>query len=115
MGKYEEAKDFFNEQINYGTESIRLGRDIASRKVAHYDLAGVYAFLGDKEKAYQYLDEFDKKDRFSLWWVVFARYDPLFDSIREEESFQKILQNMESKYQAEHERVRKWLEENNML
>jgi hypothetical protein len=39
----------------------------------------------------------------------------MFDSIRSEERFQKILQNMESKYQAEHERVRKWLEEQGML
>jgi len=38
----------------------------------------------------------------------------LFDSIREEERFQKILLNMEAKYQAEHERVRKWLEEQDL-
>jgi TolB-like protein len=115
VGKYEEAENYFNEQINYGTESIKLGRDIASRKAAHYDLAGVYAFLGDKEKAYQYLDEFDKKDRYALWWLAFAKHDPLFASISGEERFQKILRNIEAKYRAEHERVRKWLEEQGML
>ena len=35
----------------------------------------------------------------------------MFAGIRNEERFRKILQNEESKYQAEHERVRKWLEE----
>jgi hypothetical protein len=45
----------------------------------------------------------------------YMMYDPLFDSIRSEERFQKILQNMEAKYQAAHERVRKWLEEQGML
>jgi hypothetical protein len=43
------------------------------------------------------------------------KYDPLFDNIRKEEPFQNILLNIEAKYLAEHERVKKWLEENNML
>ncbi len=50
-----------------------------------------------------------------LWIVWDIKNDPLFDSIREEERFQKILQIIEAKYQAEHERVRKWLEEQEML
>ena len=29
--------------------------------------------------------------------------------------FQQIVRDVEAKYQAEHERVRKWLEENDML
>jgi hypothetical protein len=47
--------------------------------------------------------------------ISLAKHDPLFAGIRNEERFQKILQNMEAKNQAEQERVRKWLEENNML
>ena len=41
--------------------------------------------------------------------------DPLFDSIRDEPEFKQIVRDVETKYQAEHERVRKWLEENDML
>jgi TolB-like protein len=115
VGKYKEAEHYFNEQIKYGKESIKLGRSLASWKAAQYDLAGVYAFLGDKTKAYQYLDEFNTMNFYPLWWISLAKHDPLFDSIRNEEQFQKILQNMEAKYQAEHERVRKWLEEQGEL
>jgi hypothetical protein len=50
-----------------------------------------------------------------LWWLTYLKYDPLFDSIRNDTEFQQILRNMEAKYQAEHERVRKWLEEQGML
>ena len=32
-----------------------------------------------------------------------------------EPEFQKIVRDVEAKYQAEHERVRQWLEENEML
>ena len=38
--------------------------------------------------------------------------DPLFNSIRDEPEFQQIVRDVEAKHQAEHERVRKWLEEN---
>jgi molybdopterin converting factor small subunit len=39
----------------------------------------------------------------------------LFDSIRDEPEFQQIVRDLEAKYQVEHERVRQWLEENDML
>jgi len=115
MGRKEEAEYYFNEQIRYGLESIRLGRDLASWKAAQYDLAATYAFLGEKEKAYEYLDDFNTKSTFPLWWVSLFKHDPLFDSLREEERFQNIFLDVESKHQAEHERVRQWLEENEML
>jgi hypothetical protein len=56
-----------------------------------YDLAGVYAVLGQKEKAYRYLRSFDQ----SGWpWgsVYLIRHDPLFDSLREDAEFKKMVQ-----------------------
>jgi len=92
-----------------------LGRSISSKKLAHYDLAAVYTFLGDTLNAYRYLDEISSKEKFQSWWISYIKNDPLFDSLRGEARFQHILQDMETKYQAEHERVRKWLEENDRL
>jgi TolB-like protein len=111
MGRFKEAEDFFKRQIKYGVESIKLGREISQNKAAQYDLAATYAFSGKKEIAYQYLDEFSKMNTYPLWWISLAKHDPLFDSIRNEERFQKMVQNMEAKHLAEHERVRKWMEE----
>jgi hypothetical protein len=47
--------------------------------------------------------------------VRYIRNDPLFDSIRDEPDFQQIVRDVGAKYLAEHERVRQWLEENDML
>jgi TolB-like protein/AraC-like DNA-binding protein len=113
VGKKDEAESYFRQQIKNGEESIKLGRDIEQRRAAHYDLAGTYAFLGDKEKAYVYLDEFSKKHAFPLWWITMIKNDLLFESIRNEERFQKIVQKMESKYIAEHNRVMKWIADQN--
>ena len=81
----------------------------------YYNPSSVYAFLGDKKKAYHYLDEFSKRRIFALSWVIFLKHDPMFNGIRREQRFQKILKNVEAKYQAEHERVRKWLLAQGML
>jgi tetratricopeptide (TPR) repeat protein len=114
VGKYKEAKYYFNQQIKYGEESLRISRDYEG--AVKYDLAGAYAFLGDKEKAYKLIDEFSTMtDSPSLWFLSYMRFDTLFESIRNEERYQKIVRNMEANYQASHELVGKWLEEQGML
>jgi len=115
VGKKEEAEYYFDQQIKYSEEGIKFNRDIGQRKVAQYDLAAVYAFKGDKVKAYKYLDEYSERSYFRPAEISLTKNDPLFASIRYEERFQKIVKKMEIKYQAEHERVRKWLEEQGML
>ena len=114
-GRIKEAKYYFDQQIKIGLESIKLGRWNSIQKGAHFDLAEVYAFLGDKEKAYYYLDEVNKNHSFPFWWVTLFKYHPLFNSIRQEPRFQKILKDVEEKYQAEHERLGKWLIAQGML
>jgi len=109
-GKYEEAETYINQQIKYGIEAIELGRESSFRKALHYDIAAAYAFQGDRANAYQYLNEFSKKPNYAVQWVTFLNNDPLFESIRDEPEFQQIGRDIEAKYQAEHERVRQWLE-----
>lgn len=108
-GRKQEAEHYFNQQIKIDLESIKLGRWNSIQKGAHFDLAEVYAFLGDKEKAYYYLDEVNKRNSFPLWWVTLFKQHPMFNPIRHEPRFQKILKDVEAKYQAEHERVKKWM------
>jgi hypothetical protein len=47
--------------------------------------------------------------------VTFIKHDPLFDSIKDEPEFQQIVTDVEAKYNTEHERVRKWLEDQGAL
>jgi len=115
VGQYQGAKDYFNQQIKYDEESIRLRRPISQVGNAQYDLASTYAFLGEKTKAYKYLEEFVSMYFPKLWQISYAKHNPFMKNINNEERYKKSLQNMEAKYQAEHERVRKWLEEQGML
>jgi TolB-like protein len=115
-GFKEEAQQYFDQQLDYCYRSIELGRAYANQELyAYYDLAATYAFMGEKEEAFENLRIFNQKEIYCLWMVTWIKNDPLFDNIRDEPEFQQIVRDVESKHQAEHERVRKWLEENDML
>jgi TolB-like protein len=114
LGNRKEAQYYFNESIKY-CEKLKTAGNYNLYRI-NYDLAAVYAFLGDKEKAYEYLNMWAKMPVCPYWWIPFLETDdPLFSKIRSEPEFQQIVRDQESKYQAEHERVRKWLEEQGML
>ena len=58
---------------------------------------------------------FSQKDCGDILWGMMLKNDPLFNSIMDEPQFRKIQKEVETKYQAEHEKVRKWLEEQSEL
>ena len=115
-GNKTEALKYINKQINYCQRMIETGRIYGSNERIYFDLAGSYALIDEKEKSIENLIKYyDNLSAPSLWITSSIKYDPLFESIRNDPGFQQIVRNLQLKYQAEHERVRKWLEENNML
>jgi TolB-like protein/Tfp pilus assembly protein PilF len=113
-GYKEEAEYYFNKQIVYCNKEIELQRFSGHFKM-YFVLAGVYAFRGETDKAFENLRIFNQQPRMPVWRVAMIKHDPLFDSIRDEPEFQQIVRDVEAKYRAEHERVRRWLEEQGIL
>jgi len=115
-GNEKEARYYFNELINYCNKVLKMERVSTFLVRAYYDLAATYAFMGEKEKALDNLRIYNQESKVEyLDMMLQFRYDPLFDGIRNEPEFQQIFRDQEAKYQAEHERVEKWLEEQGML
>jgi TolB-like protein/Tfp pilus assembly protein PilF len=114
-GDKEKADYYFDKQIEYCLADIKLGRVLAGTYFTYYDLAAVYAFRREKSKSYENLRLFNQKENMPLWLLKYIKSDPLFNSIRNEPEFQQIVRDVEAKYQAEHERIMQWLEENEML
>ena len=58
-----------------------------------YSIAAAYAAMGDKEKAYEWLE------KMPFWYITyqFIRVDPLFKEIREEDLFKKIMEPLNDK------------------
>jgi len=115
-GYKEEAEYYFKEQIDYLNRMNELERAASEQLRTFLDLAAIYAFIGEKEKAYENLSLLNQSQNPGIInYYRHLRDDPLFKSIRDEKEFQQILSDAEAKRQAEHERVRQWLEENDML
>ncbi|MFC2126147.1 adenylate/guanylate cyclase domain-containing protein [Bacteroidota bacterium] len=97
LGRKKEAKEYFNKQIEYCLESIRLKRRYATDGGAYYDLSVSYAFLGEKEKAYQRLHELEREGfRGDILW--YSQNDPMLKSLWNDEEFKQIIQRQEKKY-----------------
>lgn len=58
--------------------------------VCPYEVAGVYAQLGENDRAFDWLDK-AYRNRSCLYWL---RVDPRFDSIRSDPRFQELLAGM---------------------
>ena len=114
-GYNKEAEYYFDKQLEYSKNENKLSRLYGQGLFPYYDIAGVYAFRGDKVKACENLKLFNQRQRMPIWFVNQIKNEPLFNSIRNEPEFQQIVRDVEAKYQAEHERVRKWLEETGQL
>jgi TolB-like protein/Tfp pilus assembly protein PilF len=117
-GQPEKAEEYFELQKKYCEESINLNTIYAQWGNAYYDLAGVFAIRGDKKNAYKNLHIYNDKmggDTGVFMIIWYLKTDPFFESIRNEPEFQDIYHEIETKYYTTHEKVRKWLEENDML
>jgi tetratricopeptide (TPR) repeat protein len=114
-GFKEEAESYFDKQLEYHKRMMELDRESASMYWTYYDAAAAYAMKGETDLAIQNLENFNLRPRMCGREVISIKYDPMFDEIRNKPAFQRIVNEIEAKYQAEHERVRQWLEENDMI
>ncbi len=86
-GKKEEAMKIIRQQIRDFEAVQKLGRGWASG----FDLAGLYAFTGQKEKAYQILKIINENKSWRFGLHSYLLIDPLFESLWKELEFQQIV------------------------
>lgn len=108
-GYEDEGHEYFRKHIEYCNEILKNRRRSDLLIYTYYDLAGIYAFLGDREKSYQNLKNFSQSRNSFLFMVTLIKNDPLFEGIREEPEFVKIIYDMEQKYLNVHEDVGNWI------
>jgi len=88
-GKKDEAMGYFNKQITICKKSIKQ-KDQYGITLAPYDLASVYAVLGNREEALKWLREYEKMG-FTNGTHEYIKIDPLFDNLRDDEEFKEIV------------------------
>ncbi|WP_372949545.1 helix-turn-helix domain-containing protein [Mariniphaga sp.] len=114
-GQKEMGLEFMYVQQKYSKESAQKNRPYAINRASFYDEAALHAFFGEKEKALENLEKFCEAEVITFAISQLIKMDPLFNSIREDSEFKKIEAEIINKYLKEHERVKKWLDEQNIL
>lgn len=74
-------------------------------------IAGHYALLGEKEKAFEYLHQIDLDRFYPTWFLTIMKWDPWYEDIRSDPRFQTILTRIEERHLKEREEIRAWLEQ----
>jgi len=113
--RYDRAEYYFNQQIESIYNERALGRLHDELLYTYFDLAAIQAFKGEKQDALENLRIFKEKQQISFYIPATIVNEPFFDDVKDDPEFKDIFQEIEAKYQAGHERVKQWLEENDML
>jgi len=109
-GFNDEGNDYIGKHIEYCNSILSSGRRSEVISYAHYDLAGIYAYMGDKKKSLQNLRMFSKVENCFLYMLTLMKDDPMLSSVRTDSEYLRILQVMTSKYAKVHDDVGKWLQ-----
>lgn len=108
-GFEDEGQAYFRKHLEYCDEILKTRRRSDLVIYTYYDLVGIYAFMGDKIKSYENLKLFSQSKNSFLYMVTLIKNDPLFENIREEPEFRKVIDDMEQKYLRVHEEVAEWI------
>ena len=120
-GQKDMANNLFDKLIEYYEELLRTKP--FSLTVSSYQedyiylmyLAEIYAVKGQHEKALDYLNRIDLISFKPYGLYMQLHESPFFKEIRTDPRFLSICNAMKTVWQAEHERIQQWLEENDML
>lgn len=74
-----------------------------------------YAHTGDKQQALKHLWLFTEEENFQYWTVQFLPLHPAVDAIKDDREFKSLVDNLESKFWDNHERIRSKLEKKDLL
>jgi TolB-like protein len=108
-GNDEKAHLYFNQQIDYCEKLIDM------EPTLHMQLAFAYAGLDNRDKAMENLRKLNQMENTAVYVQMNMQDDHYLECIQNDPEFQEIRSEIIAKYQAEHERVRQWLEDNDML
>jgi tetratricopeptide (TPR) repeat protein len=89
-----EGKKRFMSRIEFCLKAVENNTAYAYKRAA-YELASIYSFLGQEKEAYQWLRHFASMG-FREGLENYIQIDPLFDPVRDQPEFKKIVEDARS-------------------
>ena len=112
-GLNERASELIDQQIKQSEDWIAENH-IYNNSEHYQHLAEAYYLKQDKENALRYLKLFGQQERMNAVQTLFPE-NPIFRGMTGDPEFIQICDQIQAKYITEQERVRQWLEENDLL
>jgi TolB-like protein/Tfp pilus assembly protein PilF len=90
---------------------------IETDQTAYKDLGlmAYYDYVGDTHKAIEHLRRFAKQDNIQYWIILFMRQEPALGKTSQLPECKKLLDEIEAKFWANHEKLKLTLEEKGLL
>lgn len=106
-GETRQAKVFIEDYRQY----------VESDQTAYRNLGlwAYYDYAGDMDKAVKHLRLFAKEDNIQYWIILFMREQPMPNSTNQNPECEKLLDEIEAKFWANHEKLKLTLEEKGLL
>ena len=107
LGKTEEAKKIFTEQIEIleSASDLERSNNFGDSRNSLLHLSRIYAFQGNNKQALKYLAEYAKRG-FLRGWHDFILIDPFFESLRNDPQFKAIVKQAQEEKAALRAQVR---------
>jgi TolB-like protein len=106
-GETEKAKAFINDYRQYMETDQTAYKDLGL--MAYYD------YMGDTDKAIEHLRRFAKQDNIQYWIILFMRQEAMPGKLNDLPECKKLLNEIEAKFWANHEKLKLTLEEKGLL
>jgi len=107
VGLKAESDRYFESYLNYANNDKSIYKNLS--------LSVYYAYKGDTEKALDEMKLFAQQDNYMYWALLFLKIDPQIDPIKDNPEFQQLLQEIETKFWKDHERIKVSLEDKGLL
>ena len=107
MGLNDDSERYLNDFKNYAENDKSIYK--------YLSLSAWYSYKGDKEKAIEQLKLFSQQDNYHYWIILFLGIDPLMDNIKDLPEYEKVFDDIESKFWDKHELIRASLKEKGLL
>jgi tetratricopeptide (TPR) repeat protein len=106
------ANAIFDKLVDFSDKLLKSNIDTDTN---FWILAAIFSLRGEQKRAMEYFNKISINGFITGASILDLEKNPCFNNIRSNERFQEILNTAKSNYQKEHEKVRIWLEENNLL
>lgn len=106
-GEKTEAKEFIDDYRQYMETDQTAYKDLGM--CAYYD------YKGDTNKALEHLKHFARQDNIQYWIILFMRQQPMPGNIGSLPECKKVMDEIETKFWANHETLKLTLEEKGLL